>query len=113
MDTFGERLRRYRTAASLSTSDLAYRVGVTEGAIRQLESGRTKSASFTLGLKIAKILDVDAWLLATGLGDEKASGRGAESGSLKERVARLESRMEAIENASVARETRRRPATGR
>jgi transcriptional regulator with XRE-family HTH domain len=98
---------------SLSTSDLAYRVGVTEGAIRQLESGRTKSASFTLGLKIAKVLDVDAWLLATGLGDDKAGARGAETGPLKERVARLESRMEAMENALVARETRRRPATGR
>jgi transcriptional regulator with XRE-family HTH domain len=110
LDTFGERLRRYRTAAALSTSDLAYRVGVTEGAIRQLESGRTKSASFTLGLKIAKVLDVDAWLLATGLGDEKTSGRSAESGPIKDRVARLEARMEAIENALVARETRRRPA---
>ena len=112
VETFGDRLRKYRTGHSLSASDLAYRVGVTEGAIRQIESGRTKSASFTLGLKLAKALGVEPWLLATGIG-ENDDARSESSGSLKERVARLEARMDVLERDVIAPEVRRRSAGGR
>jgi transcriptional regulator with XRE-family HTH domain len=63
---FGNRLRELRAAQGLSASELAYRVGVTEGAIRSMESGATKSPSLVVGLKIAAVLGVDAWRLATG-----------------------------------------------
>ncbi len=63
---FGKRLRELRVAKGVSASELAYRVGVTEGAIRSMESGGTKNPSFAIGLKIAAVLDVDAWRLATG-----------------------------------------------
>lgn len=115
MESFGDRVRRLRVEASLSASDLAYRVGVTEGAIRQIESGRTKSASFTLGLKLAKALNVDPWLLATGV-EERQGARGAgaaQAGSLKDRVARLEQRLEQFERNFVAPELRRRSAAAR
>jgi transcriptional regulator with XRE-family HTH domain len=110
VETFADRLRRLRTAASLSASDLAYRVGVTEGAIRQLESGRTKSASFTFGLKLSKELGVDPWVLATGFGErEEPPAKKTASGSLKDRVARLEARLERVERDLVP-EVRRRAA---
>jgi transcriptional regulator with XRE-family HTH domain len=64
--TFGERLRSLRTRRRLTPSALAHAVGVTEGAIRQMESGQTKSASFLVGLKLSRELGVTPWFLATG-----------------------------------------------
>jgi transcriptional regulator with XRE-family HTH domain len=65
-ETFGERLRSLRTRRHLTPSALAHAVGVTEGAIRQMESGQTKSASFLVGLKLANVLGVTPNYLATG-----------------------------------------------
>ena len=50
----------------MTPSALAHAVGVTEGAIRQMESGQTKSASFVVGLKLARVFEVTPWYLATG-----------------------------------------------
>ena len=66
VEYFGERLRRLRLEHGLSCSQLACRVGVTEGAIRQMERGQTKIASFVVGLRLARELQADAWYLATG-----------------------------------------------
>jgi len=66
MDRFGRRLRRLREARGLSRTELAYRVGVSEGAIRQMESGQTKIASFVVGLRLARVLGTTAWYLANG-----------------------------------------------
>ena len=68
MERFGERLRRLRLARALSCAHLAQRVGVTAGAIRQMESGQTKFASLVIGLRLAKELGTDPWYLATGVG---------------------------------------------
>ncbi len=68
MESFGERLRRLRRARALTIPALAKLVGVTESAIRQLESGESKSASFAVGLRLAQVLDVDAAVLAFGEG---------------------------------------------
>jgi transcriptional regulator with XRE-family HTH domain len=65
-ETFGERLRSLRERRRLTPSSLAHAVGVTEGAIRQMESGQTKSASFLVGLKLATLFGVTPWYLATG-----------------------------------------------
>ncbi len=56
----------------MTPSALARAVDVTEGAIRQMESGQTKSASFAVGLRLARALKVTPWFLATG--DESADG---------------------------------------
>jgi transcriptional regulator with XRE-family HTH domain len=69
VEPFGRRLRRLRLACGLSCTQLAYRVGVTEGAIRQMESGQTKIASFVVGLRLARVLGTTAWYLANGNAD--------------------------------------------
>jgi len=50
----------------VTLSVLAHAVGVTEGAIRQMETGQTKSASFLVGLRLSHELGVTPWFLATG-----------------------------------------------
>ena len=65
-ETFGERLRRLRTQRGLSPGELGLKVGVTEGAIRQMESGQTKSASFAVGVRLAHVLGVEPLYLAVG-----------------------------------------------
>lgn len=65
-ETFQERLKRLRESANLSAGALALRVGVTEGAIRQMESGQTKSASFVVGVRLSNALGVTPHYLATG-----------------------------------------------
>lgn len=65
-ETFGKRLQRLRTARRLRVMDVAYAAGLTEGAIRQLESGQTKGATLVAGLRIAKLLGVTPDYLATG-----------------------------------------------
>ena len=79
VESFGERLRRLRIARTVSCAQLAHRVGVTEGAIRQMESGQTKMASFVIGLRLAKELGTDAWYLANGVADDADARSGADA----------------------------------
>lgn len=102
VEGFGERLRRLRVARAISCAHLAHRVGVTEGAIRQMESGQTKMASFVIGLRLAKELGTDAWYLANGVADDAEVQSGADAISL--RVTALEQRI-----ASLLDEHRRDP----
>ena len=95
MESFGERLRRLRKAAGLSASALANAVGVTEGSIRQMESGQTKMASFVIGLRLAKALGVGPWYLANGVPDDADDDQSADA--LVLRVAALEQRMTTFE----------------
>jgi transcriptional regulator with XRE-family HTH domain len=67
-ETFGRRLQRLRTERGISVGTLARAVEVSESAIRQLEAGTSKSASFAVGLKIAEFLEVDPHALAFGEG---------------------------------------------
>jgi transcriptional regulator with XRE-family HTH domain len=66
MEDFGPRLRRLRLATGLTPSALAHAVGVTEGAIRQMESGQTRFASFPVGVRLAEALGVKPEYLAFG-----------------------------------------------
>ena len=86
--TFGERLRALRTRKHLTPSALAHAVGVTEGAIRQMESGQTKIASLIVGLRLADFLGVTAWFLATG--SDAAPGTGSRSPEEPAQVSRVE-----------------------
>ena len=117
-ESFGERLRTLRTRRQMTPSALAHAVGVTEGAIRQMESGQTKSASFLIGLKLADVLGVTPAFLATG--HEKLSETGSpspdRSASILERLERLERhilQITAIERRVKALEGRRRGGTRR
>ncbi len=59
---------------------------MTEGAIRKIESGDTKSVTFENGLKLARVLGVDPMFLAFGDSQPVTAGD-----DLSERVAKLES----------------------
>jgi transcriptional regulator with XRE-family HTH domain len=97
VETFGERLGRLRLARGLSRAQLAQRVGVTHGAISQLENGQSKCASLLIGLRLAKELGVDPFYLAIGVaGDADVVHAGGESIAL--RVSALERNIEALLN---------------
>ena len=99
-ETFAQRLRRLRTARAFSIPQLAKLVGVTDSAIRQLESGESKSASFTVGIRLSQVLEVDPTALALG-----------ESAGFAARLADVERRLSALE-AERAEERRRSPVPG-
>lgn len=56
----GARIRARRLAAGLSAAALALRAGVTENAIRKIESGNSKEPRFSTGLRIAAALGIEA-----------------------------------------------------
>jgi transcriptional regulator with XRE-family HTH domain len=85
-ETFAARLRRVREEKGFTVPDLAAAVGVSPGAIRQLESGQSKNPGFALGLRIADRLSVDPHYLALG-----------EGFSLTERLELVENRMAKLE----------------
>jgi transcriptional regulator with XRE-family HTH domain len=62
----GRRVQLLREEAGLTQTGLAEKCGVTEGAIRQIEDGTTKSPSFSTGVKLAYALGVSAYELALG-----------------------------------------------
>lgn len=111
-ETFGERLRSLRTKQKLTPSALAHAVGVTEGAIRQMESGQTKSASFLVGLKLAHFLGVTAWFLATGR-DAAPETESPSTDRLPAALERLSLQINAIERRVRSLEVRRRGGTRR
>ena len=94
VESFGERLRRLRLARGMSCAQLAHCVGVTEGAIRQMESGQTKMASFVIGLRLAKELGTGAWYLANGVPDDAEPAGGPDAVSL--RLCALEQRVSSL-----------------
>ena len=67
-ETFAQRLRRLREERGTTIANLADEVGVSEGAVRQLETGNVKSPSFVVGLRLAHYLGVDPYYLASGEG---------------------------------------------
>jgi transcriptional regulator with XRE-family HTH domain len=92
-----DRLRRLRKRAGHSPSSLAHAVGVTEGAIRQMESGQTKSPSFAVGLLLARELGVTPEFLA--FGDNGLPGRVGARPVGGDAIAALERRIVALEGA--------------
>lgn len=115
-ESFGERLRALRTRRRMTPSALAHAVGVTEGAIRQMESGQTKSASLLVGIKLAGVLGVTVTYLATGREKIPETESPSPDRSILERLERLERhvlQINAIERRVKALEGRRRAGTRR
>ena len=98
------RLRRLRERAGHTPSSLAHAVAVTEGAIRQMESGQTKSPSFTIGLLLARELGVTPEYLAFGEGG--LPERSGEKHIGGDAIVALERRVAALERAERARKRR-------
>jgi transcriptional regulator with XRE-family HTH domain len=112
-EKFGDRLRSLRTRRHFTPSALAHAVGVTEGAIRQMESGQTKSASFLVGLKLSHVLGVSPWLLATGHDAPPESGSPAPDRASVTLLERLSVQISTIDRRVKALEARRRGGTRR
>jgi transcriptional regulator with XRE-family HTH domain len=100
----------------MTPSALAHAVGVTEGAIRQMESGQTKRASFVTGLRLAEILGVTPWFLAMGEEGPPGTGSRAADPSLlklledvQTRVTALDRRMKALEAQQRSGKRRKTP----
>lgn len=64
----GSRIKRLRKAKGLTAARLAERVGITENALRKLESGDSKEPRFSTGVRLARALNVDAVALAAHTG---------------------------------------------
>jgi transcriptional regulator with XRE-family HTH domain len=96
-ETFGARLRRVREEKGFTVPDLAAAVGVSPGAIRQLESGQVKNPAFSLGLRLADRLNVDPHYLAVG-----------EGFSVTERLDNLELRVMKLERDALPNRSARR-----
>jgi len=96
----------------MTPSALAHAVGVTEGAIRQMESGQTKRPSFETGIKLAHVLGVTPSYLATGRenASEKEQLATDQALALEERLA---ARIAAVERRVVSLEAWRRGGTRR
>lgn len=58
METFGQRLRKFRMAKKLSLQELADRVGASKAHVWDLETGKTKNPSLGLLTEFSKALDV-------------------------------------------------------
>jgi len=74
MMQLAKRLKESRMAAGLSQTELAKRVGVTPGAISNLERGDSKSMAADHIFAAAKILRVSPEWLATGRGTKDGQG---------------------------------------
>ena len=92
-----ERLRRLREERGITITTLALEVGVSESAIRQLESGNVKSPSFAVGLRLAHHLGVDPYYLAFG-----------EGSNLNDRLVVVERRLTKVEQRVAALPATRR-----
>lgn len=88
-ESFGRRLQRLRQERRITVAELARAAGVSDSAIRQLESGSSKSASFAVGLRISEFLEVEPRLLA--FGDSSPLTVTATLREILRRVAQLES----------------------
>jgi transcriptional regulator with XRE-family HTH domain len=86
-------------------------VNVTEGAIRQMESGQSKSPSFAVGIKLAHALGVTPEYLAfgedglTGLAGPKMVQTDSVT-VLERRIASVDRRVAILERAENARKSR-------
>jgi len=112
--SLGSRLRAARKNARLTASQLASAAGVTEDAIRKIESGSSKQPSFTTGIEIARALGVSPLVLAYGESEQTeilASGDALASSIRTLRTSRGELEALGVVGASVFGSVARGDAT--
>jgi transcriptional regulator with XRE-family HTH domain len=88
--SLGARVRHVREARGVTLASLADTCRVSEGAIRQIETGAVERPSLLLGLRIANALGVEPYWLGTG-----------EATPLDVRVVELEARVSALEKSTM------------
>jgi transcriptional regulator with XRE-family HTH domain len=65
-ENLGDRVRRLREDQGITIAALTATCRVSEGAIRQVETGAVKSPSLLLALRLSKALGVQPYWLGTG-----------------------------------------------
>jgi len=91
----GERIHARRREIGISASRLASAAGVTENAIRKLESGETAEPRFHTGMRIAQALEMSPEELAG------APGRASSAPELAKVIAAIRSIRETLEREGV------------
>lgn len=69
--TVGERIRKLRLARKLSQEQLAKAVGIKQGSLTQLETGKSKSPKSSTLTKLARLFEIDPEWLMTGKGTQQ------------------------------------------
>jgi hypothetical protein len=72
----GRRIKRLRESKGLTASRLAERAGITENALRKIESGDSKEPRFSTGVRIARALDIEPHVLIAHSGQDRHDSRG-------------------------------------
>lgn len=67
---FGPRLKRLRTAKGFTAEALGRKVGITENAVRKIESGSSKEPRFSTGIRLASALGTTPESLLGRRGDD-------------------------------------------
>lgn len=68
MKTVGQRIRDLRVARKLTQPQLAKALGITQGSITDLETGKSKAPASQTLTKLARLFEVDPEWLMTGKG---------------------------------------------
>jgi phage repressor protein C with HTH and peptisase S24 domain len=98
METFGQRLKRLRTAAGKSRLELAEYVGITRTSITLLENGQSGSMKGKNLLRAAEFLDVTPEALEFGEGGDRV---GETPGTYKTTARRALRKPAAVRNVPV------------
>lgn len=72
MDDIGQRIRKLRLERKLTQGQLAKAIGITQGSLTQLETGKSKSPASTTLTELARVFEVDPDWLMTGKGSPQA-----------------------------------------
>lgn len=68
--TVGQRIRELREGRKLTQQQLAKAIGIKQGSLTQLETGKSKSPASTTLTKLARLFEVDPEWLMTGKGPQ-------------------------------------------
>lgn len=98
----GPRIKRLRNAKRMTADALARSCGITENAVRKLESGDSKEPRFTTGLKIASTLGVNPQTLIDGRSRPSSAQAVTDLASVIQRIRGARSRLEGMRVAHVA-----------
>jgi transcriptional regulator with XRE-family HTH domain len=69
--TVGQRIRELREARKLTQQQLAKSLGIKQGSLTQLETGKSKAPASTTLTKLARVFEVDPEWLMTGRGNQQ------------------------------------------
>ena len=102
-----------REKAGFSVANLARAVRVSEGAIRQLESGDSKFPTFPVGVRLASVLNVTTAYLLNGRGGRLSENESRSLASVVMEQERQDMQIVALGRRVSRLEDRARGATGR